>query len=95
MYDTSQSWRNQRFDRWYHLVMVGLMLNAVFDNMPHGDALSLMVVTYATYQAQRGIAALWFCESDEHEIISTARLRYGLLGFVVGLHYLFHQLGQF
>lgn len=95
MYDTTQPWRTQRFDRWYHLIVVGLMLNAVLDTLPHGVILSLVLVSYSTLHAQKGIAALWFRESHEHPIVSLFRLRYGVLGFVVGLRYLFTHIGPF
>lgn len=95
MYDTTEPWRTQRFDRWYHLVVVGLMLNAVLDTLPHGTLFSLALISYSTLHAQKAIGALWFRESNEHVIVSLFRLRYGVLGFVVGLRYLFVHLGQF
>lgn len=93
MYDTSRPWRDIRFDRWYHLVMVGLILNAVLDLFAYGEIFGMLLACYATLQVQRGVAAIWFGEGREHRIVSLFRIRYGALAFVVGLVHFFTHVG--
>ena len=94
MYETSQPWRDIRFDRWYHLVLTGLVLRATLDLFPYSEILGILLACYATLQVQRGVAAIWFHEGNEHRIVSLFRIRYGVLAFVVGLWHFFARVGH-
>lgn len=94
MYDTSRPWRDIRFDRWYHLVMVAFIIKAVLDLFPYGEIVGILLACYAMLQVQKGVAAIWFGEGREHRIVSLFRIRYGAMGFAVGLSHFFMHVGH-